>query len=139
MLAKLSELLFVEAISQFVSSLPAERRGWLAGLRDPQVSRALALLHARPVEEWTADSLAREVGMSRSAFAERFSSLVGQPPMQYLALRRMHLAQRSVVDIKYYLKTSAARPQSRRSFRPTSYSPMCHPAQYQVSLSALTR
>jgi AraC-like DNA-binding protein len=91
-LAKLSELLFVEAISQFVAGLSAERRGWLAGLRDPQVSRALALLHGRPIDEWTAESLAREVGMSRSAFAERFSSLVGQPPMQYLALWRMHLA-----------------------------------------------
>jgi AraC-like DNA-binding protein len=61
-------------------------------LRDPLVGRALALLHARPTEEWTAESLAREVGMSRSAFAERFSSLVGQPPMQYLALWRMHMA-----------------------------------------------
>jgi len=91
-IAKLSELLFIEAVSQFVTSLPAERRGWLAGLRDPQVGRALASLHARPTEEWTAESLAREVGMSRSAFAERFSSLVGQPPMQYLALWRMHMA-----------------------------------------------
>jgi AraC-like DNA-binding protein len=91
-IAKLSELLFVEAVSQFVASLPAERRGWLAGLRDPQVGRALALLHARPIEEWTAESLAHEVGMSRSAFAERFGSLVGQPPMQYLALWRMHMA-----------------------------------------------
>lgn len=91
-LAKLSELLFVEAISQFVANLPTERRGWLAGLRDPHVSRALALMHARPTEAWTADSLASEVGMSRSTFAERFSSLVDQPPMQYLALWRMHLA-----------------------------------------------
>jgi AraC-like DNA-binding protein len=91
-LAKLSELLFVEAISQYVASLPAGRQGWLAGLRDPQVARALALLHASPFEEWTAESLAREVGVSRSAFAERFSSLVGQPPMQYLTLWRMHLA-----------------------------------------------
>jgi AraC-like DNA-binding protein len=91
-IAKLSELLFVEAVNQFVASLPAERRGWLAGLRDPQVGRALALLHARPIEEWTAESLAREVGMSRSAFAEHFSSLVGQPPMQYLAMWRMHMA-----------------------------------------------
>ena len=91
-IAKLSELLFVEAVSQFVASLPAERRGWLAGLRDPQVGRALALLHARPTEAWTAEALALEVGMSRSAFAERFSSLVGQPPMQYLTLWRMHVA-----------------------------------------------
>jgi AraC-like DNA-binding protein len=91
-IAKLSELLFVEAVGQFIASLPAERRGWLAGLRDPQIGRALAALHARPTEPWTAEALALEVGMSRSAFAERFSSLVGQPPMQYLTLWRMHVA-----------------------------------------------
>ncbi len=91
-IAKLSELLFVEAVSQFVASLPAERRGWLAGLRDPQIGRALAVLHARPTEAWTAEALALEVGMSRSVFAERFASLVGQPPMQYLTLWRMHVA-----------------------------------------------
>ena len=97
-IAKLSELLFVEAVGQYVASLPAERRGWLAGLRDPQIGRALALLHARPTEAWTAESLALEVAMSRSVFAERFSSVVGQPPMQYLALWRMHLAAQSLRD-----------------------------------------
>jgi AraC-like DNA-binding protein len=91
-LAKLSELLFVETMTHFIEDLPKERRGWLAGLRDAHVGRALTLLHARPSEEWTAEALAREVGLSRSAFAERFSSLVGQPPMQYLALWRMHIA-----------------------------------------------
>jgi AraC-like DNA-binding protein len=92
-IAKLSELLFVEAVSKYVAGLPAERRGWLAGLRDPQIGRALALLHARPTDAWTAESLALEVGMSRSVFAERFTSLVGQPPMQYLTLWRMHVAE----------------------------------------------
>jgi AraC-like DNA-binding protein len=91
-ITKLSELLFVEAVGQFVASLPAERRGWLAGLRDPQIGRALAALHARPTEGWTAESLALEVGMSRSVFAERFTSLVGQPPIYYLTLWRMHVA-----------------------------------------------
>ena len=91
-IAKLSELLFVEAVSQFVASLPEERRGWLAGLRDPHIGRALALLHARPTEAWTAEALALEVGMSRSVFADRFTSLVGQPPMQYLTFWRMHVA-----------------------------------------------
>jgi AraC-like DNA-binding protein len=91
-IAKLSELLFIEAVSQYIAGLPAERRGWLAGLRDQQIGRALSLLHARPTDAWTAESLALEVGMSRSAFADRFSSLVGQPPMQYLALWRMHMA-----------------------------------------------
>jgi AraC-like DNA-binding protein len=97
-IAKLSELLFVEAVRQFVAGLPAERRGWLAGLRDPHIGRALAVLHARPTETWTAESLAIEVGMSRSVFAERFSSLVGQPPMQYLAMWRMHLAAQYLRD-----------------------------------------
>jgi len=91
-ITKLSELLFVEAVSQFVASLPAERRGWLAGLRDPQIGRALAVVHARPAEAWTAETLALEVGMSRSVFAERFTSLVGQPPMHYLSLWRMQVA-----------------------------------------------
>ena len=91
-IAKLSELLFVEAVRQCVAGLPPERRGWLAGLRDPHIGRALAVLHARPTETWTAESLAVEVGMSRSVFAERFTSLVGQPPMQYLAMWRMHMA-----------------------------------------------
>jgi AraC-like DNA-binding protein len=95
-IAKLSELLFVEAVRQFVAGLPAERRGWLAGLRDPQIARALAMLHARPTETWTAETLAREVGMSRSSFADRFSSIVGQPPMQYLAHWRMHMAAQSL-------------------------------------------
>ena len=91
-IAKLSELVFVEAVRQFVADLPAERRGWLAGVSDPHIGRALAVLHARPTEAWTAESLAIEVGMSRSVFAERFSSLVGQPPMQYFTMWRMHRA-----------------------------------------------
>jgi len=91
-IAKLSELLFVEAVTEFVATLPPERRGWLAGLRDAQIGRALGLLHARPAHAWTAEALALEVGMSRSAFAERFTSLVGQPPMQYLTVWRMHVA-----------------------------------------------
>jgi AraC-like DNA-binding protein len=97
-IAKLSELLFVQAVRQYIADLPAQRRGWLAGLRDPQVGRALALLHARPTQAWTAESLATEVGMSRSVFAERFSSLVGQPPMQYLGMWRMHMALQYLRD-----------------------------------------
>jgi AraC-like DNA-binding protein len=91
-IARLSELLFVEAVSRYVMNLPEERRGWLAGLRDAHIGRALTLLHARPTHPWTAESLALEVGMSRSTFAERFTSLVGHPPMQYLTLWRMHMA-----------------------------------------------
>jgi AraC family transcriptional regulator, alkane utilization regulator len=91
-LAKLSELLFVEAVRRYVDALPEDRKGWLAGLRDRFVGRALSLLHARPAEAWTVDNLARGVGMSRSALAHRFADLVGSPPMQYLAHWRLQLA-----------------------------------------------
>jgi AraC-like DNA-binding protein len=97
-LARLSELMFVETIRSYLETLPAAESGWLAGLRDPIVGQALALLHGGPQEPWTVERLAREVGVSRSVFAERFAGMVGQPPMQYLALWRMQLAARLLRD-----------------------------------------
>jgi AraC-like DNA-binding protein len=91
-LAKLSELLFVEALRCYVEGLPDEQTGWLAGLKDPFVSRALSLLHARIAQDWTVDDLGREVGMSRSALADRFTRLIGEPPMRYLARWRIQVA-----------------------------------------------
>jgi AraC-like DNA-binding protein len=91
-LAKLSELLFVEAVRQYVDLLPQERTGWLMGLRDPFVARTLSLIHARVAEPWTVDDLGREVGLSRSALADRFTRLIGEPPMRYLARWRLQLA-----------------------------------------------
>jgi AraC-like DNA-binding protein len=95
-LARLSELLFVEAIRCHVESLPADERGWLAGLRDPHVSAALRLLHAEPGRPWTVDELGEEAGISRSALAERFTALIGEPPMQYLTRWRLALAARAL-------------------------------------------
>lgn len=92
MLSRLSELLFVEAMRSYIESLPEDRAGWLAGLRDPVVGRALALLHTRIGEPWTAEALANAVHLSRSAFAERFTALVGVPPMRYLNNWRMQVA-----------------------------------------------
>jgi AraC-like DNA-binding protein len=91
-LARLSELLFVEAVRCCIEALPADRTGWLAGVRDRFVGRALSMLHAQPVHPWTVDELARKVGLSRSALAQRFTDLLGQPPMQYLARWRMQIA-----------------------------------------------
>ena len=91
-LAKLSELLFVESLRHYVEALPDEQTGWLAGLKDSFVSRALGLLHRRVAEPWTVDDLGREVGLSRSALAERFTRLIGEPPMHYLARWRIQLA-----------------------------------------------
>ncbi len=91
-LAKLSELMFVEAMRRYIEDLPPEGRGWLAGVRDPQVGRTLALLHGNPRKAWTVDDLARRVALSRSALAERFATLVGEPPMKYLKRWRLALA-----------------------------------------------
>lgn len=95
-LARLAELLFIEAVRNHLDSLPAEQAGWLAGLRDPQIGRALALLHGDPARPWTTEALGREVGLSRSAFAERFTRLLGQPPMRYLCQWRLQLAARQL-------------------------------------------
>jgi AraC-like DNA-binding protein len=92
MLAKIAELMFVEVIRKYIAGLPADTHGWCSGLRDPKVSAALGLIHARPAEPWTVELLARHVGMSRSAFAERFTHFVGVPPMQYLAQWRLQRA-----------------------------------------------
>jgi len=97
-LAKLSELLFVEAVRRHVEALPEDRTGWLAGLRDPYVSRALALLHRDLARAWTVDELGREVGLSRSALGERFTHLVGVAPMHYLGTWRMQVAAQALRD-----------------------------------------
>ncbi|NUO54945.1 MAG: AraC family transcriptional regulator [Polyangiaceae bacterium] len=91
-LARLSELMFVEVVRRYVASIDTAQLGWLSGLRDAVVGRALAALHARPAYDWSLEELAREVGASRSVLAQRFADYVGAPPMQYLAQWRMQLA-----------------------------------------------
>jgi AraC-like DNA-binding protein len=91
-LSRLSELLFVEVVRRYVAALPPENLGWLAGLRDESVGRALHKLHQRPAHTWSLVELAKEVGMSRSILAERFTHFVGVPPIQYLARWRIQLA-----------------------------------------------
>jgi AraC-like DNA-binding protein len=91
-LARVSELLFVEVVRQHVASLPPESSGWFAGLRDDHVGRALQQLHQRPAHPWSLEELTKEAGVSRSVLAERFTQLVGVPPMQYLAQWRIQLA-----------------------------------------------
>lgn len=97
-LARVSELMFVEVVRRYLATLPAAETGWLAGLRDAVVGQALAAMHGQPAEPWTVEGLARHVGLSRSVFAERFMEIMGQPPMQYLALWRMQLASRLLAE-----------------------------------------
>ncbi len=95
-LAKVSELLFVEAVRHHLEVGAEPHRGWLAGLADPVVGRALAVLHQEPARDWSVDELARRVHLSRSAFATRFTTLVGTAPLGYLASWRMQLARRAL-------------------------------------------
>lgn len=98
LLERLSEIMFVDAVRRYADDLPERSTGWLAGLRDRFVGRALALMHERPAEPWTIDELGRQAGLSRSALHERFVELIGQPPMQYLTNWRMQLASRLLRD-----------------------------------------
>ena len=91
-LTRLTDILVIQAIRAWLGSAPEAHQGWLAALRDDQIGRALAAIHRTPGREWSVVSLAREAGMSRSAFAARFTDLVGEPAMQYLARWRMWLA-----------------------------------------------
>ena len=91
-LERMSEMLFVEVLRRYVDSLPVEQTGWLAGMRDAIVGRALALMHEKPGEAWTLERLGEEAALSRSTLHERFVHFIGQPPMQYLAKWRMQLA-----------------------------------------------
>lgn len=91
-LARLSELLFVRVLRRYIEQLPEHSGGWLAGLRDPCISRALQAVHSDPAANWTIETLGREAGMSRAVFAERFADTVGETPMKYLAKWRMQLA-----------------------------------------------
>jgi AraC-like DNA-binding protein len=108
MLAKLAELMFVEALRAHLESLPPDARGWVAGLRDPQVGRALQVIHGHPCEVWNLDALARAVSMSRSSFAERSAAYVGMPPMQYLTRWRLQLASRLLEDGHTVTRAAAA-------------------------------
>ena len=92
LLARLAELLFVEAVRRYLAALPPDQTGWWAGVSDPKIGRALARMHQRLDRRWTAEELAQSVGMSRSAFADRFTRIVGETPMRYLARQRLRQA-----------------------------------------------
>jgi AraC-like DNA-binding protein len=98
LLERMNEMMFVDAVRRHVETMPEQSTGWLAGLRDRCVGRALALMHEDPAASWNVDELGKRVGLSRSALHERFVELIGQPPMQYLTQWRMQLASRMLRD-----------------------------------------
>jgi AraC-like DNA-binding protein len=92
MLTRMAELMFIEVLRRYVEQLPRQQAGWLAGLKDTVVGPALSHLHEQPNRPWTLAELAREIASSRTVLVERFSQLVGVPPMLYLTRWRLQLA-----------------------------------------------
>ncbi|MGH9158682.1 MAG: AraC family transcriptional regulator [Vicinamibacteraceae bacterium] len=130
MLGRLTELMFVEILREYMQQMTDDRGGWLAGLKDPYVGKALRLMHAHPMRSWTVDGLAREAALSRSALAQRFTDLVGEAPMRYLANWRMQLAKEMLREGVQSIQEIAARvgyesePAFNRAFkRATGFPP----------------
>jgi AraC family transcriptional regulator, alkane utilization regulator len=98
MLARLTELLYVEVLRRYMQQLPPGQAGWLAGVKDSEVGRALRLMHARPERQWTVEDLAHQVGVSRSGLAQRFTELTGESPMRYLTGWRIQLAKHLILQ-----------------------------------------
>jgi AraC-like DNA-binding protein len=96
--AKLSEVLFVETLRRFVGELSESNSGWLAGARDPAIGKALAFLHDDPSRDWTVEDLARKVGLSRTRFAERFRHFIGDSPMAYLKKWRLKVGAEALLS-----------------------------------------
>jgi AraC-like DNA-binding protein len=91
-ITRLADILVVQSIRAWIARDPAAQTGWLGALRDAQIGRVIAMIHRDPARNWTVASLATTVGMSRSAFAARFTQLVGEPAMHYVGRWKMHAA-----------------------------------------------
>ena len=100
-LAKLSEVLFVETLRSYIAHLPVEQTGWLAGARDAEIGKTLALMHRNPEHPWTIASLAKRAGVSRSVLAERFRHYLNESPMAYLTRWRLQLGAQMLTSTSY--------------------------------------
>ena len=108
LIAKLSEVLFVETLRAYLAQLPAEQTGWMAAAHDPEVSKVLTLMHNKPCRPWTIASLAKEAGLSRSVLAERFRHYLGEPPMSYLTKWRLRVGAQMLGSTNYSVAQVAA-------------------------------
>jgi AraC-like DNA-binding protein len=137
--AKLSEVLFAETLRRYVDLLPPGQTGWLAGARDPDVGRALALMHGQPSDSWTIAELAKRVGVSRSVLAERFRHFLGVPPMAYVTHWRLQLGAQMLAATRHSVAQIAAEvgyesePAFNRAFKREFGSP---PARFRMKSKA---
>ena len=127
---KLSEVLFVETLRSYINTLSEEQTGWLAGLRDPNLAKAFALMHRDPAREWTVDALAKDVGLSRTRLAERFRHFLGMSPIAYLTDWRMRIAaealertDKSVLEVAMDVGITPRPPSIEHSSEPITHRP----------------
>jgi len=105
----LADILVIQAVRDWLERSPATDAGWISAVRDPQVGRAIALIHRRPERPWSVASLAAEAHLSRSVFSERFTRLVGMSPMRYVTRWRMRLADTLIREQRLALSEVAGR------------------------------
>lgn len=108
-ITRLADILVIQAIRSWMAEDPSAQTGWLGALQDKQIGRAILLIQREPAKTWTVASLADELAMSRSAFAARFKTLVGESPMQYLTQWRMNMALTWLKEESLPLSTMAER------------------------------
>ncbi|MEM1453375.1 MAG: AraC family transcriptional regulator [Planctomycetota bacterium] len=92
-ITRLADILVIQMVRHWIETESEVDTGWLAALRDDHLGRAISAIHRQPGEDWTVESLARRAAMSRSAFAARFTEVVGEPAMRYLTRWRLQLAR----------------------------------------------
>lgn len=97
-ITRLADVVVIHALRHWMLNLPTGGQGWIGALQDRYVGKALAGMHRYPERNWQLDSLAREAGLSRSAFSARFSAMLGEPALQYLTTLRMQLAHQQLRD-----------------------------------------
>jgi len=106
-ITRLADIIVIEAIRNWINTAPEANKGWLGGVRDDQIGRAIMAMHRTPAQDWSVQSLAQTAGMSRSAFSARFTGLVGQSAMQYLTTWRMQLARTKLLEPSLSVSTIA--------------------------------
>ena len=133
-LARLCETLFIETLRRYMRLLPAGQTGWLAGARDAEVGRVLALMHQQPAASWTIATLAHEVGISRAVLAARFRQYLGEPPLAYLTRWRLQLGAQMLSSTSQSVSQTASKvgydsePAFNRAFKRSFGNP---PARYR--------
>lgn len=108
-ITRLADILVIQAIRSWIDSVRDEKEGWIAALHDRRLGHALSLMHRHPEVDWRVESLASEIGMSRSGFSARFTSMIGESVKQYLTGLRMQLAHRELRETSDTLAKIAER------------------------------